>query len=37
MNIQQTCETYVANTYKRYPVTFVRGVGARLWDEAGRE
>ena len=37
MNIQQTCETYVANTYKRYPVTFVRGAGARLWDEAGRE
>ena len=37
MNIQQTCETYVANTYKRYPVTFVRGALARLWDEAGRE
>ena len=37
MNIQQTCETYVANTYKRYPVTFVRGAGAHLWDEAGRE
>ena len=37
MNIQQTCETYVANTYRRYPVTFVRGAGAHLWDEAGRE
>ena len=37
MNIQQICETYVANTYKRYPVTFVRGAGAHLWDEAGRE
>ena len=37
MNIQQICETYVANTYRRYPVTFVRGAGAHLWDEAGRE
>ncbi len=24
-------------TYARYPVTFVRGEGARLWDDAGRE
>ena len=37
MDIQQICETYVANTYRRYPVTFVRGAGAHLWDEAGRE
>lgn len=25
------------STYNRLPVTFVRGEGARLWDEAGRE
>jgi acetylornithine/N-succinyldiaminopimelate aminotransferase len=24
-------------TYKRYPVTFVRGEGTRLWDDAGHE
>jgi acetylornithine/N-succinyldiaminopimelate aminotransferase len=24
-------------TYKRYPVTFVRGEGTRLWDDAGKE
>lgn len=24
-------------TYARYPVTFVRGSGARLWDPDGRE
>jgi acetylornithine/N-succinyldiaminopimelate aminotransferase len=24
-------------TYARYPLTFVRGEGARLWDDAGRE
>src|SRR3954452_13482299 len=24
-------------TYARYPVTFVRGEGARLWDDAGNE
>ncbi len=37
MDIQKTCETYVSNTYKRYPVAFVRGEGAHLWDDAGRE
>ena len=37
MNIQKMCETYVANTYKRYPVTFTRGEGAHLWDENGKE
>ena len=37
MNIQSTCDTYVANTYKRFPVTLARGEGARLWDENGRE
>jgi acetylornithine/N-succinyldiaminopimelate aminotransferase len=25
------------DTYARYPVTFVRGEGARLWDDAGHE
>lgn len=37
MNVQNTCETYVANTYKRFPVTFVRGAGSRLWADDGRE
>lgn len=27
----------VAPTYARYPLTFVRGKGARLWDHTGRE
>ncbi len=30
-------ERYVARTYRRYPVCFVRGRGARLWDTEGRE
>ncbi len=30
-------ERYVASTYRRYPVCFVRGSGARLWDTEGRE
>ena len=37
MDIQKMCETYVANTYKRYPVTFTRGEGAHLWDENGKK
>jgi acetylornithine/N-succinyldiaminopimelate aminotransferase len=27
----------VMNTYKRYPLTLVRGEGCRVWDDAGRE
>lgn len=27
----------VMSTYARFPVSFVRGVGTRLWDESGRE
>ena len=37
MNIKQTAEQYVANTYARFPVTFTRGKGSLLWDEAGKE
>lgn len=29
--------SHLMPTYNRQPVTFVRGEGARLWDEAGRE
>lgn len=27
---------YIAHTYARFPVTFVRGEGATLWDDAGK-
>jgi len=27
----------IADTYKRYPMTIVRGEGTRLWDSTGRE
>jgi acetylornithine aminotransferase len=30
-------EAAVMPTYARYPVTLVRGAGARVWDDAGRE
>ena len=30
-------ERYVAKTYRRYPVCFVKGRGARLWDADGKE
>ncbi|ANJ66767.1 acetylornithine aminotransferase [Halothiobacillus diazotrophicus] len=29
--------SHLMSTYNRQPVTFVRGSGARLWDEQGRE
>jgi acetylornithine/N-succinyldiaminopimelate aminotransferase len=35
--LQALEERYVMQTYKRAPVEFVRGGGARLWDAEGRE
>ena len=35
-DIQALDSQYVAHTYARSPVTFVRGEGCRLYDEAGR-
>ena len=35
--IAKTCEQYVAHTYKRFPVTLVRGKGAILLDETGKK
>ncbi|MEK6251728.1 MAG: aspartate aminotransferase family protein [Actinomycetota bacterium] len=35
--LQALEERYVMQTYKRAPVEFVRGEGARLWDAAGKE
>ncbi len=30
-------DRHVLNTYRRFPVAMVRGLGARLWDASGRE
>ena len=35
--LQALEERYVMQTYKRAPVEFVRGEGARLWDAEGKE
>jgi predicted acetylornithine/succinylornithine family transaminase len=32
-----TGQTAIANTYNRFPVTLVKGLGCRVWDDAGRE
>ena len=37
MDIQKLDQTYVANTYARFPMTIVKGKGSLLWDENGRE
>lgn len=37
MNIKQKVDTFVVNSYARAPITFVKGEGARLWDDEGRE
>ena len=37
MNIQHTTDQYVANTYARFSVSFVKGKGSLLWDDQGRE
>ncbi len=36
-NWQELERKYIMNTVKRVPVTLVRGEGARVWDEDGRE
>ena len=36
-NWQELERKYLMNTVKRVPVTIVRGEGARVWDEDGRE
>ena len=33
----KTEQSYLLPTYARYPVTFVKGKGCRLWDDAGKE
>jgi acetylornithine/N-succinyldiaminopimelate aminotransferase len=35
--LQQLDERYLMHTYRRAPVEFVRGQGARLWDADGKE
>ena len=37
MTTQELAERYLMQTGRRLPVTFVRGAGARLYDEEGRE
>jgi acetylornithine/N-succinyldiaminopimelate aminotransferase len=34
---QEIADRYMMTTYKRLPVTLVRGEGCRLWDDRGRE
>ena len=34
---QELAEKYFMNTVRRLPLTLVRGEGARVWDEQGRE
>ncbi len=36
-NWQELEHKYFMNTVKRVPVTLVKGKGARVWDENGRE
>ena len=36
MNVAETYDDCVLPTYARFPLTLVRGEGARVWDDAGR-
>jgi len=36
MTTQQIADKYLAATYARFPVTFTRGEGSLLWDDAGK-
>ncbi len=37
MNVKEKDNQYVANTYGRFPIEIVKGEGALLWDDAGKE
>jgi predicted acetylornithine/succinylornithine family transaminase len=36
-NTIDRADTFMFNTYKRFPITLVRGDGCRVWDEKGNE
>ncbi len=37
MDFRELQQTYELNVYPKRPLTIVRGEGARLWDDSGRE
>ena len=37
MDTKILADRYIFNTYKRFPITLVKGRGCRVWDEEGRE
>jgi acetylornithine/N-succinyldiaminopimelate aminotransferase len=36
MDIKQTADRHIANTYARYPLALVKGQGCTVWDDQGR-
>jgi acetylornithine/N-succinyldiaminopimelate aminotransferase len=36
-NTISKADTFMFNTYKRFPITLVKGDGCRVWDEKGNE
>lgn len=37
MDIRQTADQHIFNTYARYPLALVKGQGCSVWDDQGRE
>ncbi len=37
MNLQELDKKYYLPTFKRYPITLIKGEGSRVWDDEGRE
>ena len=37
MSVAATADAHLTANYARFPVEFVRGEGARLWDDEGAE
>ena len=37
MDTQKLDQTYIANTYARFPVTIVKGKGSLVWDDTGKK
>jgi acetylornithine/succinyldiaminopimelate/putrescine aminotransferase len=36
MDIKQTADRVIANTYARYPLALVKGRGCTVWDDQGK-
>src|SRR5471030_690027 len=37
MNVQELTDTYIFNTYRRYPIAVKKAKGSWVWDDSGKK